>query len=173
MKILADLKQARLQPGLPLRRRVGRASSGFTLIEIIVAMAILGALAAIGIPQFSTYRENARRAQAYADIRNIDLAVRKYKAENGDWPTDLTALNMTDIPTDPWGGAYVYLKIEGVPSATGSARKDQFLVPLNSDFDVYSKGSNGTSVPPISTPQSQDDVLRANDGRYVGLASSY
>lgn len=167
MKTIAGLKR------LPLPRRPRATASGFTLIEIIVAMAILGALAAIGLPQFSVYREQARLAQAYADIRTIDLAVRKYKAENGDWPADLTALNMTDLPTDPWGGAYVYLKIEGVPSATGQARKDQFLVPLNSDFDVYSRGSNGTSAPPLSAPQSQDDVLRANDGRFIGLASTF
>lgn len=167
MKIVVALKT------FPLPRRLTATATGFTLIEVIVAMAILGALAAISVPQFSSYQESARRAQAYADIRNIDLAVRKYKAENSDWPTDLTALNMTDIPTDPWGNAYVYLKIEGVPSATGFARKDQFLVPLNSDFDVYSKGSNGTSTAPIASPQSQDDVIRANDGRFIGLASTY
>ena len=148
-------------------------SAGFTLIEIIVAMAILGALAAIAVPQFSTYRNNARLAQAYADIRNIDLAIRKYKAENGDWPADIAALGMVDLPTDPWGNAYVYLKIEGVPSASGHARKDHFLVPLNSDFDIYSKGANGTTSVPITATQSQDDVLRANDGRFVGLASAY
>lgn len=146
---------------------------GFTLIEIIVAILVLASLIAIALPQFATYRTEAYYAQAYADIRKIDLAVRTYKAQNGDWPTDLTALAMADMPTDPWGRAYVYLKIEGVPSATGQARKDQFLVPLNSDFDVYSKGSNGTSTAPLASPHSQDDIIRANDGRYIGLASKY
>lgn len=167
MKIIEGLKK------LPAVARGRRGVAGFTLIEIIVALAILGALAAIAMPQFSSYRDQARLAQAYADIRNIDLAIRKYKAENGDWPADLAALNMTDIPKDPWDRDYVYLKIEGVPSATGQARKDHFLVPINSDFDVYSRGANGTSTAPLQTTQSQDDIIRANDGRFIGLASTF
>ena len=55
----------------------------------------------------------------------------------------------------------------------GQARKDRFLVPLNSDYDLYSAGKDGKSRPPLSAQMSQDDIVRANDGAYIGLASQY
>jgi len=62
----------------------------------------------------------------------------------------------------PIGGSYL-----------GSARKDHFLVPLNTDYDLYSVGRDGKSHPPLSAPDSADDVIRANDGAYIGLAANY
>jgi len=62
----------------------------------------------------------------------------------------------------PIGGSYL-----------GSARKDHFLVPLNSDYDLYSVGKDGKSRAPLSAPDSADDVIRANDGAYIGLAAHY
>lgn len=148
-------------------------SRGFTLIEVIVVIAVLGSLAAIAIPQFSSYRYQAQIAQAAADIRNIDLALRTYKAQNGNWPATLAALGMSDLPSDPWNRAYDYLKIEGDLLALADARKDVFHVPINSDFDLYSKGRDGSSLSLLTVPVSQDDIIRAVDGHYVGLASDY
>jgi len=59
------------------------------------------------------------------------------------------------------------------PNVMGQARKDRFLVPLNSDYDLYSAGKDGESRPPLSAQMSQDDIVRANDGAYIGLASQY
>ena len=150
-----------------------RQTRGFTLIEVIVAIAVLGSLAAIAIPQFASYRYQAQIAQAVADIRKIDLALRTYKTQNGDWPATLADLGMSDLPTDPWNRAYGYLKIEGNLLALATARKDVFHVPINSDFDLYSMGRDGSSLSLLPAPVSQDDIVRANDGRYVGLASEY
>jgi general secretion pathway protein G len=61
----------------------------------------------------------------------------------------------------------------GGGNVMGEVRKDRFLVPLNSDYDLYSKGKDGESVPQIGDRRSQDDVLRANNGAYIGLASGY
>jgi len=55
----------------------------------------------------------------------------------------------------------------------GQARKDRFLVPLNDDYDLYSMGQDGVSAPPITAKPSQDDILRASDGSYLGLASQF
>ncbi len=60
----------------------------------------------------------------------------------------------------------------GGPPA-GQARKDRFLVPINSDYDLYSKGQDGESVAPLTAKKSQDDVVRANDGAFVGLAVNF
>jgi general secretion pathway protein G len=55
----------------------------------------------------------------------------------------------------------------------GIARKDRFLVPINSTYDLYSVGADGKSTGPLTASISHDDVIRANDGGYVGLASGY
>jgi general secretion pathway protein G len=67
-------------------------------------------------------------------------------------------------PTAPGGG--------GVP-VIAEARKDQFLVPINSDYDLYSMGADGQSNPSLNSRVSLDDVIRARDGAYVGLAEQF
>jgi general secretion pathway protein G len=52
-------------------------------------------------------------------------------------------------------------------------RKDRFLVPINSDFDLYSMGKDGESVPPLTAQKSRDDIIRANDGAYIGPAYAF
>lgn len=52
-------------------------------------------------------------------------------------------------------------------------RKDRFLFPLNTDYDLFSFGSNGKTAPSLGDPVSLDDVIRANDGGYFGLADDY
>jgi general secretion pathway protein G len=55
----------------------------------------------------------------------------------------------------------------------GQVRKDRNLVPINSRYDLYSMGADGRSVPPLTAQESRDDIIRANDGGYVGLAAGY
>jgi general secretion pathway protein G len=61
----------------------------------------------------------------------------------------------------------------GAPQSSVSPRKDRFGVVLNTDFDLYSMGKDRQSTDSLSTPNSHDDILRANDGAYVGLASNF
>ena len=58
-------------------------------------------------------------------------------------------------------------------SGSGKPRKDHFLHPINSDFDLYSMGADGESNAPLTAKQSRDDIIRANDGAYYGLASNF
>ena len=51
--------------------------------------------------------------------------------------------------------------------------KDRFLVPINSDFDLYSMGKDGKSQMPLTAKDSRDDIIRANDGAYIGLAYAF
>ena len=73
---------------------------------------------------------------------------------------------------DPWGNPYQYLNFADT-KGKGAMRKDRFLVPINSYFDLYSIGKDGQSVPPLTAKVSKDDIIWANDGDYVGLASQY
>ena len=52
-------------------------------------------------------------------------------------------------------------------------RMDRFLHPINSDYDLYSMGKDGETVLPLTARKSHDDVIRANDGSFVGLAVEF
>jgi general secretion pathway protein G len=75
---------------------------------------------------------------------------------------------------DPWGNPYQYLKIYGLEKkSAGKARKDHFMVPIDTDFDLYSMGPDGASASPLTAKSSRDDIIRANDGGYVGTAEGF
>jgi general secretion pathway protein G len=77
-------------------------------------------------------------------------------------------------PIDPWNNPYQYLRIDGGDvKGKGKMRKDHFLVPINTDYDLYSMGRDGKSQAPFTARASQDDVVRANNGGFVGLVSDY
>lgn len=146
---------------------------GWTLVELAVALAIVGILAAVSRSLFSGYQERARTGQAIADVQGIATRIESYRRELGGLPPTLDRA-MREVPVDPWGRAYRYLAIEGAPpSAMGQVRKDRNLVPINSDYDLYSHGPDGASRPPLAAAQSQDDIVRANDGGFIGRAADY
>jgi len=64
-----------------------RKKKGFTLIELIVVIAILGILAAVLIPRFGGFTEKARKTQALTDAKQIATAIDSFYAENDSWPT--------------------------------------------------------------------------------------
>ena len=55
----------------------------------------------------------------------------------------------------------------------GKPRKDHFLHPISSDFDLYSMGKDGETVAPLTAQKSHDDVIRASDGAFYGLAANF
>ena len=101
--------------------------SGFTLIEVLVVVAILGILAAIVVPQIMDRPDEARRVAAKADIAAIVQALKVYRLDNGNYPTTEQGLfalvqrpatnpvpanwkqYLDRLPKDPWGGDYQYL----------------------------------------------------------------
>jgi general secretion pathway protein G len=157
-------KGVKTLPGAHGRNRV----SGFTLIEIMVAICIIGILIAIATPFFLTYRERARVAVAISEMKGMEAELYHYASKNGVFPETLGQIGFGNL-RDPWGSRYQYLRIEGEKNnVRGSARKDHFLVPVNSDFDLYSKGRDLSSAAPFTAKSSQDDVVRAFNGAYYG-----
>ncbi len=149
----------------------GRPISGFTLIEILIAIVILLTIAALAIPNFLDAMERAKIARAVADIHTIGTAVLGFQAINGQCPGSLSQVGYGGN-FDPWGRPYQYLSFTDA-NGVGGMRKDRFLVPINTYFDLYSMGKDGDSVPPLSAGVSKDDVIWANDGNFLGLASDY
>ncbi len=146
------------------------SARGFTLIELAIAVAIIGTLAGIALPLYLEYLEQAKIAKACMDIRVIEKEIQVYRLQTGHFPDSLAAIGRSNF-TDSWGAPYKYLKISDNEKAVGKARKDRFMVPINTDFDLYSSGKDGGGSTPLTAKGSHDDVIRAFNGAYVGLAS--
>jgi general secretion pathway protein G len=121
---------------------------GFTLIELMVVIVILGILAGLIIPRVMERPEQARRMKAQVQIESIETALKLYKLDNGSYPTTEQGLQALvepptvgqlprdwreggylekgKVPKDPWEYEYVYLS----PG-------------LHSDFDLISYGADG------------------------------
>ncbi len=148
---------------------------GFTLIELLITVAIIGVLATVAVPGYNAYVDNARAMQAIADISTIEGKLESYyRNNNGKYPPSLTEAGAQNT-LDPWGNPYQYLNLSDPndKNITGKARKDHNLVPINSDFDLYSLGKDGKTASPLTAKISQDDIVRANNGRFINLASKY
>lgn len=154
---------------LNLSLKIGK--KGFTLIEVITVVAIIGTLAAIAIPNYISYLERAKLARVIAEFQGIESAVYNFRNENGRFPDTLAEAGVGN-PLDPWGNPYVYYPMDNVPKGV-KIRKDKSLHPVNTDFDLYSMGADGKSVAPFTAKASQDDIVRANNGSYIGLVSNY
>jgi len=164
--------------GSPQRGRAARLAElarkhGFTLTEMAIALAIVAVVAMIGLPKFQDYQEQLRVTQAVYEINfmNSKLLL-KLDELQGSAPSDLSDIGELN-KKDPWGRDYVYQPLTGIKGVAGKARKNKNLVPINTYYDLYSKGKDGQSVLPLTAGTSRDDIILANDGRFVGMAKDY
>jgi general secretion pathway protein G len=116
--------------------------AGFTLIEVMVVVVILAALAFMVVPHLMDVPDRMNAKIAIADMKSIDTALKVYRLENRSYPMSLGALMkvpavvkgrkmayLENEPKDPWGMWYQY-KYPGTRSRLG--------------YDLYSAGANGT-----------------------------
>ena len=125
-----------------------RREGGFTLIELMIVVAIIGILAAIAIPLYANVQGRARVAKVQADLRTLASAVGMYQAHTGSLPAALTDLTVTvsngagqtagpfmaSIPTAPSGG-----------SPTWSAYSAAYSSNANGTFALTASG-DGTTI---------------------------
>ena len=148
-----------------------RAQRAFSILELLTAVAVGGLMLAIGVPSYQAYVQRGKVAAATADIVQISSAISRYQFIHESPPPDLAAIGF-DTLLDPWGRPYAYLSFAGL-KGKGKMRKDKNLVPINTQYDLYSVGADGKSQAPLTAAASRDDVVMANDGAYIGLASNY
>jgi general secretion pathway protein G len=128
------------------RKPAGGAARGFTLIEIMVVVVIMGILAALIVPKLMGRTDDARIIAAKQDIATVMQALKLYKLDNQRYPTTEQGLQaliakpttgpaadgwkaggyLDKLPKDPWGNPYQYL----YPGIKG-------------DLDVFSLGADG------------------------------
>lgn len=136
----------------------------------MIVIAIIGTLAGIAIPNFISYREKAVQISVIMELKTIEKELILYEIDSGTFPASLAQIGLGTLK-DPWGNLYQYLPVQGAPR--GRLRKDRFLVPVNTDFDLYSMGPDGKSAGPFTAKASRDDIVRANNGQFIGPVSSY
>ncbi len=144
-----------------LPRRSGQ--SGYTIIELLAVMAIIGFLSGFAYPKLHQVLDQAKVARAIGDIRAIQADLMSVETQGQPLPATLAGIGRAGM-LDPWGNPYQY----NAPAA----RTDRFGVISNSTFDVYSMGIDGASALPFTSGPGLDDVTRANDG-FIGLASHF
>lgn len=100
--------------------------SGFTLIEVLLVVVIIGILVGVAIPRLGGRVRQAEISRARADIQSIGLALRMYELDNGEYPASLEGLVSnpgglrnwngpyleSGLPTDPWGRGYQYSRTQ-------------------------------------------------------------
>ncbi len=136
-----------------------RAARGFTLLELLLVLVILGILAAIVVPKFSGRTEQARETAAKTQIAGFSTALDAYEVDTGGYPKGSEGLMdlvqapsdvqgwkgpyMKDVPADPWGRPYVYVS----PGRNNA-----------SSYDLYSVGADGREG-------TEDDVTNWNKAK--------
>jgi len=119
-------------------------SKGFTLVELLVVLVILGLLVAIAAPRVMKYLGTARSDTAHIQIEKLSSVLDLYRLEVGHYPTDqegLQALMEKPAQTDAWNGPYLKSKDSlidpwGVPYAYRSPGQ-------HGEFDLYTLGADG------------------------------
>jgi general secretion pathway protein G len=139
--------------------------------EVLVALAVVAIVTALAVPELVQRLTEAKVRRAIVDLRSLGDQVEIYASELGAWPATLEDLSRP-VPLDPWGSPYRYLSSSD-RTWRGESRRDRFLVPLNSDYDLYSNGADGQSEAPLTAKASRDDIVRADDGGYYGPARDF
>lgn len=149
-----------------------KCCSGITLVELAVVILIAALTIGTVTPVYLHIVESKRTDLAISEISRLQKDIDRFNRRNVRFPNDLTEVFAT-TPIDPWGNPYRYTNIRNQTGATVNPRTGENLKQLNADYDLYSDGPDKISLSPIGANESRDDIIRANNGNYVGTVGEY
>lgn len=152
-----------------------QCSRGFTLAEVTITVMVATLLLSLMIPAAMRMVDQAKNDKAVTDLEEIQNRITTFYRANYRYPLSLMELYVS-VPVDPWGNPYQYLNIADTPDKgknKGKVRKYKNEKSINTDYDLYSMGSDGKSQAPLTATPSQDDIIRGLNGRFLGSASEY
>jgi hypothetical protein len=120
------------------------------------------------IPAYNNYVDKTRNARTMSEVRTLGTEISGYALDHGGLNppgNNLTPIGRNNF-LDPWKRPYVYLTTPALEDPSGTSL-------LNSDFDIYSKGIDGTGTPAGGNSGNRDDIVRSNNGAYVGLREAF
>lgn len=146
--------------------------SGITLVELAIVVLVAALIIGTITPVYLHIVERKRTDLAISEITRLQKDIDRFNRKNARFPADLTEAFGT-APVDPWGMPYHYTNIRNNTGAAANPRTGVNLNRLNADYDLYSDGPDQDSLSPIGANESRDDIIRAKNGSYVGIASEY
>lgn len=152
-------------PAQQPKQRQGRLitfAAGFTLVELLTVVAIIGVLAMLVLPSYTVFVTRAQNGRAKSEVRLLEIEINGYLMETGSLPASLADIKRDDL-LDPWENTYVY---------SNPPTRKRFGLDINDDFDLYSLGADRASPLDGSVAEGtgKDDVLRGANGTFIGLA---
>jgi len=157
-----------------VKRRLASSRSveitGFTLLELLIVMAIIFVLATIAYYKYSAFIDQTQETRAIADIKQIAQFIEEFNSRNGRYPDSLDELGRGTFK-DPWGRPYQYVNIsedDKKGKEKQKARRDRNQKPINTYFDLWSNGADGDYQQQVNGAKSRDDIIWAWDGQFVG-----
>ena len=134
-----------------------RRDEGFSLIELLIVVAIIGIIAAIAVPQLMNAMDRGRQRRSMADMRNIATANGTYRVDLSAYATTLALLTPNYMQVAPaadgWGTAWTYA-----------------VVAANDTYTITSLGSDGAAGPAAPTPWINDPYtpdIALTDGQFT------
>lgn len=163
-------------------------NKAFTLIELLIVVAIIGILAAIAVPNFLNAQTKAKVARVQSDFKSLSTALESYRLDNNNYPDDssfggnanfrqLTSpvSYMSSVPFDPFsddlagGSSFGGIAVRG-EYQLGTGNTNQLGTPLPTKKDIYILASNGPDKEDDSQPINPFPL--ANPTRYIAFDST-
>jgi general secretion pathway protein G len=141
-----------------------RRPRGMSVIELTIAVGVVALVASVAVPSVDAYLDRGKAAHAIGDIGTISVQLYRWQSNSRKFPQTLAEAGVNGF-VDPWGNPYRYVNV--ATAKPGDVRRDRNGTQINTDFDLYSMGPDGRTG---DEDKARDDIVRANNGQFVGVA---